>query len=132
MAGDKQWPRHGAGLRRRRDRVLHVEVLEERRLLSITPELISKASGTGEPAGGGYLFAEYPRQTISADGRYVVFTSDAANLVSGMTMPPEVANIYRYDRLLQQMDLVSINAAGTGGANGRCFQAAISADGNVV
>ena len=70
--------------------------------------------------------------TVSADGRYVVFVSDAVNLAPGMDILPGLQNVYRHDRLTGQVDLVSVNAAGTASGNGDSFDPAISADGTIV
>ena len=70
--------------------------------------------------------------SISADGRYVAFASAAPNLVSGIAVSPGVWNVYRYDRVTGQIELVSIDSAGTGSGNAASGGAVISADGNVV
>lgn len=66
--------------------------------------------------------------SITPDGRYVVFQSCGA-LVPQAT--GATAQIYRYDRVGGQLELVS---SGTGGlpSNGHCYDASISADGSVV
>lgn len=69
---------------------------------------------------------------VSGDGRYVVFASQAVNLVSGILMPHDVQNVYRYDRVTGVVALVSVNVAGTGGGDRDSFEPSISADGNVI
>lgn len=66
---------------------------------------------------------------VSADGRYVVFVSEAANLASGDTNG--VSDVFLRDRLTKQTKRVSL---GTGGiqANGASYSPVISADGRVV
>ena len=66
--------------------------------------------------------------SISADGRYVVFESDASNLVAGDT---GMVDIFVRDRTLGTTERVSVNASG-GQASGSSTSAAISADGNFV
>jgi Tol biopolymer transport system component len=63
---------------------------------------------------------------ITADGRYVVFESSQTGLVSPATNGK--VQIFLYDRRLNQIELVSATAAGTGG-NNPSNHAAISADG---
>lgn len=63
----------------------------------------------------------------SSDGRYVVFHSDATNLVSGATQ----GDIFRRDRLTSQAVLVSCDLNGIPG-NNLSQQPAISGDGRYV
>ena len=66
---------------------------------------------------------------ISADGRYVAFSSDAGNLVAGDTnFRPDV---FVHDRQSRQTSRVSIGSGGAQ-ANGFSESAAISADGRYV
>ena len=66
---------------------------------------------------------------ISSDGRYVAFTSYAANIV-----PDDdngwMSDIFLYDRQTGQMALISRNAGGS--ANGESFSPTISHDGRYV
>lgn len=64
---------------------------------------------------------------ISADGRFVAFSSAATNLVPGGTSGGQA---FVHDRLTAQTTLVSV--AGTTAANAPCFVHAISADGRIV
>ena len=70
---------------------------------------------------------------VSADGRYVAFTSRETDLVSGFSGPADIDQIYLFDRTEGSIALVS-RAAGsaTSGANGSSFGPAISADGRFV
>lgn len=70
--------------------------------------------------------------TVSANGRYVVFTSDATNLKVDVPVVPNMRNIYRYDRVTGEVELVSVNSTGDGSGNGDSGYAAISADGNMI
>ena len=68
--------------------------------------------------------------TVSANGRFVAFGSNAIDLVAGKANP-------EYDIFVRDMKsgatrLVSVNAGGTGGGNGESFNPAISADGRYV
>lgn len=67
---------------------------------------------------------------ISADGRYVVFTSAANNLVSGDTNGRP--DVFRRDLLSGTTTLISQNAAGTGAANGTSHRPIVSHDGRYV
>jgi hypothetical protein len=74
--------------------------------------------------------------TLSADGRYVVFTSRATNLgpgnlASGATLPAEVEQVYVKDLLTGTVSLVSQTAAGVVG-DGDAAGASISNDGSTV
>jgi hypothetical protein len=60
----------------------------------------SGAQAAGSSAGG----------VVSADGRYVVFSSKAANLVSGDTNGRD--DIFRFDRTTGQVQAVTVTAAG--------------------
>lgn len=66
---------------------------------------------------------------VSADGRYVVFVSDASNLTS--TPGNGFKQVFRRDLQLSQTVLVSRTLAGVQG-NGHSFQPSISPDGNFV
>lgn len=67
--------------------------------------------------------------TISADGRFVTFTSYANNLVAGdLNGFPDV---FLHDRTTEQMTIASRHTGGIQG-NGNSGNAAISADGRVV
>jgi hypothetical protein len=103
-------------------RRLRFELLENRRLLSA--DLVSKAAFPSLSAGGSL-------GAVSADGRYVAFTSDAESL-RGIDIVPGIKNVYRFDRTTGDVALVSVNTAGTGGGNLDSLDPVISADGSVV
>ena len=67
--------------------------------------------------------------SISADGRFVVFHSIAANLVTGDTNAR--FDIFRYDRLTDDTVRVSVSSAGVQ-SNGASFDSSISSDGCLV
>ncbi|MEP0916501.1 DUF4347 domain-containing protein [Leptolyngbya sp. DQ-M1] len=69
------------------------------------------------------------RNSVSGDGRYIVFTSRAtlsANDANGVT------DVFLYDRQADTVTLVSRNATNTGSATGASLNPAISYDGNYV
>ena len=68
-------------------------------------------------------------QSISADGRYVAFSSGASNLVTGDTNG--TTDVFVYDRQTDAIRRVSVNATGTEG-NGNSGCPSISADGRYV
>jgi Tol biopolymer transport system component len=68
-------------------------------------------------------------RAISADGRYVVFWSEASNLVPGDTNG--VADVFVRDRQTQQTARVSVKASNTQ-ANGASGNPGLSADGRFV
>ena len=69
------------------------------------------------------------RPTVSADGNYVYFASDATNLVAGVTAQDQT---YAYDIQTGAITLVSASANGAPGDNVSDLGAAGSADGSVV
>ena len=66
--------------------------------------------------------------SISADGRYVAFSSTATNLITPATSPFQ---IFRKDLITGEVRLVSCDASGIEG-NGASSEPAISADGRYV
>jgi Tol biopolymer transport system component len=67
--------------------------------------------------------------SISADGRYVAFESDATNLVTGDTNDRE--DIFVYDRQTDTIERVSVDGSGIQGNEGS-FNPSISSDGRYV
>lgn len=71
--------------------------------------------------------------TVSADGRYMVFTSKASSLVNGFYDTNNFDDVFLYDKQLGALTLVSHGAAGPAtGANGASTYPVISADGRWV
>ena len=89
--------------------------------LNQTVELISQAAtlGNGDSTSG----------VISGDGSFVVYQSDADNLVTGDTNGK--TDIFVYDRLNQTTELVDVAADGTQ-SNGNSYNPTISDDGKVI
>ena len=91
-----------------------------------TTERVSVSStGTEGDAGSGY----YGQFAISADNRFVAFTSYASNLVAGDTNG--VSDVFVRDRALGTTERVSISTSGAEG-NLASQGASISADGRFV
>jgi Tol biopolymer transport system component len=80
------------------------------------------------PNGVGGNGASYSA-SISADGRYVAFSSEASNLVAGDTNG--VPDVFRRDRTLDTTEIVSL-ALGGGLSSGAASYPSISADGATV
>ncbi len=97
-----------------------------RDLVAGTTTLVSmNCSGTGSSDGDSYA------PTISADGRFVAFESDAQNLTSGDFSSDEF-NIFRRDLFAGTTELVSRNRTSAGGGNNGSYTAMISSDGSGV
>lgn len=88
-------------------------------------ELVSVRSNGG---GGGNGDSRSPR--ISADGRYVVFVSDAANLVANDTNG--LADVFFRDRLTGSTRLISRAADGLASGNGESLSPTMTLDGSKV
>jgi hypothetical protein len=78
---------------------------------------------------GAEANADSTAASISADGRFVAFESEATNLVLGDTNG--VQDIFVHDRLTGETERVSVDSFG-GEANGASYDPEISDDGNVV
>jgi Tol biopolymer transport system component len=100
----------------------HKDVFVRDRLLNTTT-LVS-VSSTGEQGNGDSY-----EPSISADGRYVAFTSHATNLVTGDTNG--VSDVFVRDLLLNITERVSVSSMGEQG-NGDSSQPSISGDGRYV
>jgi len=88
-----------------------------------TTDRVSLAGDGTEPDG------QSQRPTLSADGRFVAFWSDATNLVAGDTN--DVADVFVYDRADRIVRRVSTGPAGVQ-ANGESVRPVISGDGAAV
>ena len=98
-----------------------------RDLVAGTTTLVSRASGPG----GAAADAASNDPDVSADGRYVVFSSTANNLVADDNNASH--NIFVRDLVANTTTLVSrAPGAGGAGANDNSFIPAISGDGNRV
>ena len=91
--------------------------------------LISHSAGTAATTGGGP--SEQP--SISADGSFVVFHSEATNLIGSQSDQNGNTDVFLFARATGALTLVSHSAgSGTTAANGGNAQAAISADARFV
>jgi len=68
--------------------------------------------------------------SISADGRYVAFASAATNMA--VANPGGITQVWVMDLQAGVMTLVSTDAAGTGRADGSCFNPRITPDGQSI
>jgi VCBS repeat-containing protein len=91
-----------------------------------TTTLISIDSEGGTADGNSYFAG------ISRDGNFVVFRSNATDLVDDLDLPPDVFQVYLRDLEGNTTQLVSLNEAGTGGLDGDSASYAISDDGHLV
>jgi VCBS repeat-containing protein len=72
-------------------------------------------------------------QSVSEDGRYSVFVSDASNLGgSGVSDNNFVRDVFLRDRLSGTTTLISRNSSGTGSGNSESYHPVISSDGGYV
>ena len=69
-------------------------------------------------------------QSVSANGRFIVFESTANNIVPGDDN--STLDVFRYDLLNDVVELVSINRDGSGTGNNASENPVISADGSIV
>ncbi|HTO00904.1 MAG TPA: hypothetical protein VL068_09545, partial [Microthrixaceae bacterium] len=88
-----------------------------------TTTRVSVGAGGVQANGSSY----YP--TLSADGRYIAYSSDATNLVEGDTN--DEADVFVYDQLAKVATRVSVASDG-GQSDGSSYQPSISGDGTVV
>jgi Tol biopolymer transport system component len=88
-----------------------------------TTDRLSLAADGSEPDG------QSQRPTLSADGRYVAFWSDATNLVAGDTN--DVSDVFVYDRADRIVRRVSVGPDGVE-ANAESVRPVISGDGMTV
>jgi hypothetical protein len=109
-------------------RLLVGEALEHRIVLTYgAPALISQAE-SGLAAANNYTSFQ-TEQSLSADGRFLVFSSDASDIVSGDSNG--YRDVFLRDLRLGTVTLISRNAVGET-ANGSNDEAVISADGRYV
>lgn len=95
-------------------------------------ELISiNAAGTAAGNGNSGIVLGTMGPRASADGRFVVFESNATDLIPGGTTVGRV-NVYLRDRLDSMTTLISHNASGTLNANGNSFSPSITPNGRFI
>lgn len=94
-----------------------------------TTVLVSHVSGSSTATGNG--LADQP--SISADGRWVAFTSTSTNLISGQTEGNFVRDVFLYDRTTSQVILLSrASSSATTTANNLSEKPVVAAGGAVI
>jgi Tol biopolymer transport system component len=101
-----------------------LDVFIHDRLTGVTTR-VSVATGGAQAAGGSSMFP-----SISADGRFVAFQSDATNLVPEDTN--ERRDIFVHDRVTGTTSRVSLASGGIQARGGGAARPQISGDGEVV
>lgn len=91
---------------------------------NLTTTITQVSSG---PSGAGDFNSD--KMSFSDDGRYVVFESEASNLVAGDTNG--LSDIFLYDSQSATLTMISVGLSGAP-ANGQSFDAKISGDGNWI
>ncbi|HEX7315053.1 MAG TPA: Calx-beta domain-containing protein [Pyrinomonadaceae bacterium] len=86
----------------------------------VSVNAVATASGNGASS----------EASITPDGRFVVFTSDASDLVVGDTNGR--SDVFVRDLVARTTTLVSVNAAGTGSGDGRSSRGHVTPDGRYV
>jgi hypothetical protein len=94
----------------------------------IVTELVS-INRQGTDSGNDYSF-QFPRRPASDNGRFIVFTSSASDVVAGDTNG--WYDIFLRDLQTNTMTLVSVNRFGTNGGNGSSDASTISRSGRFV
>lgn len=97
--------------------------------LTGTTERVSVSSTGRQGDGNSGLLNGMGSPSISADGRFVVFDSEATNLVKGDTNG--ASDVFIHDRMTGTTERVSVGPGGLQ-ANGSCVQGRISPDGTRV
>lgn len=97
------------------------------------PILVS-SNQTGENSGNtdSYLNSALPRAALSANGRWLVFISEASDLVSDVRDGNFAPDVYVRDLQSGATQLVSVTLGGTGSGNNTSGNPMISADGRYV
>jgi Tol biopolymer transport system component len=89
-----------------------------------TTRQVDRALGGGQPDGNGL------NGTVSADGRYVAFTSNATNLVAHDTNG--TTDVFRRDMKTGVITRVSVGLSGAANSGGAFLFNSISANGNLI
>jgi hypothetical protein len=102
-------------------------------------DLVTKVTRVASSTHGADAFPAEPTPVasdtpyaISSDGRYVVFINAGQDLVPGAITTSGIANAYVRDLVGNTTTLISVNAAGTGGADWSITGVTISGDGSRV
>ncbi|MGY8771029.1 MAG: GEVED domain-containing protein [Pirellulales bacterium] len=110
--------------RRARVRTSRVEMLEDRRMLATDLVSIADPFVLQEPNN------QSTSPSISADGRFVTYQSNASNLVAGDTNGAD--DIFVFDRQINMTTRVSVDSAGNQSIYGYSSNPSISADGRFI
>jgi hypothetical protein len=94
--------------------------------------LITHAGSSTTTTANGTTTNLLPRGALSADGRYLVFSTTSSDLVSGGTDTNAKEDVFLADLVTGTITLVSHNATATDAGDDLSFAPAISADGNWV
>src|SRR5947207_3597576 len=94
-----------------------------------TTERVSVDSAGNQENGYPRPWTTHLDLALSADGRFVAFTSRSTNLVPGDTNGSP--DVFVHDRQTGTTERVSVDSAGTGG-NGQSLRPTLSADGRFV
>jgi Tol biopolymer transport system component len=98
-----------------------------------TTVLVSHASSSSTTAGNDWTYTYTESTLLSADARYVVFSSAATDLVAGQVDANGDPEVYLYDRLTGSNTLVShASASAVTAANDRTSAHGISSDGRYI
>src|SRR5262245_202539 len=110
---------------------LQLETLEDR--LAPAVKLVSFAVSDPHPTAHGTSLTTLPPRSISDSGQYVVYLSDATNLVNGQTDTNGKNDVFLYDKSTDTNTLISRHAgATTTAANGESFVPYISGNGQWI
>ena len=113
-----------------RDRDVDNDGILEESLADVATERVSVSSAGGDSDG---FFRGSRDPAISADGRFVAFTSEATNLLPGGTNDDLEPDVFVRDRLLGVTELVSLSTEGVeADGDPEDPEPAISADGRFV
>jgi hypothetical protein len=110
---------------------LLLERLESRVLLTLAVDIVS-VSDVGDQGNNNSFMSGVANgaTSISADGRFVAFESDASNLVPDDTNA--LRDIFVYDRQTDTIERVNLTSAGAQATGGASYNPSISADGRFV
>jgi hypothetical protein len=115
---------------------LALEALEAREVPAASLVSTAHASFMSTSASANGQSEISPRNSVSDDGRYMVFASTAYNLVENQTRfnsTTTTQNVYLYDTTTSAITLVSHNATtATKNGNAASFNPVISADGSTI
>ena len=103
-----------------------------RDLQSGTTTLVSHAAGNANQGGNGATRARTSLRSISADGRFMIYASEATDLEAGMTDGNAEEDVFRYDRDANGSTLVSRFGAGPEAGTGELASAFLDGSGVVV